>query len=346
MSAESAAYPTLMHKEAAEASDSIERLATNNHELFARIGAKLRENPPRGIITVARGSSDHAAVYAKYLIGKYTGLPVLSAPPSFSSVYECDINVGGWLCLSISQSGRSPDLVSAANSMKRSGAFTLALVNEEASPLADASDLLVPLHAGPERSVAATKSFIASLASILWIVAEWAESRDLQAAARDLPTLLKQAWLLDWSNPLAELKNCRGLFTIGRGLGLGVAGEAALKFKETSQIHAEAFSAAECSHGPLTLLGLEFPALVFSQADASEQSIRDLVSRMQELNAPIYLAGPSIDGTTALPVIDAHPAVQPILMAQSFYRAVADLSLARGLNPDLPPALTKVTETV
>ena len=338
--------PTLMHQEAAETANIIARLSKTNGKLFAQLGARLRKSPPRAVITNARGSSDHAALYAKYLISTAVGIPVVSAPPSISSVYERDMAVADWLCLSISQSGKSPDIVRTAESMKRSGALTLALINEGASLLATVSDIEIPLLAGPEKSVAATKSYIASLVTCLWIVAEWTQDTELLSEIERLPELLDKAWQLDWSSPLNQLVDCSGLFVIGRGLGLGIANEAALKFKETCQIHAEAFSAAECSHGPLALLGPKFPALVFSQSDASEHSVRQLVARMQTMDAPVYLAGSSIEGTISLPTLKAHPAIQPILMIQSFYRAVADLSLERGLNPDRPPALKKVTETV
>jgi len=346
MSPQSVDLPTLMHREAAEAADAVQRLTDSNRSRFVQLGKTLRQNPPRAVITNARGSSDHASVYAKYLISTRLGLPVASATPSISSVYGRDTNVKDWLCLSVSQSGKSPDIVATAQSMKRTGAYTVALVNAPGSPLAAASDLEISLQAGPELSVAATKSYITSLVGILWLVAEWTEDSELTEQILRLPDMLREAWTLDWSSHFEKLKDCHGLFVIGRGPGLGIANEAALKFKETCQIHAESFSAAECSHGPLALLGPEFPALIFSQSDASQVSVNSLASRMIDLNAPVYLAGSTTPGSTILPTLQAHPAIQPVLMIQSFYRAVADLSLGLGLNPDQPPALKKVTETV
>lgn len=337
--------PTLMHNEAAETADVARKIASDNRAIIQATAGRLRELAPRLVVTNARGSSDHAGVFAKYLITTCTGIPVVSGAPSISSVYGRALDLEGAACLSISQSGQSPDIVRSAEAMKAAGAHAITLVNDTASPLAIGADSLVPLQAGPERSVAATKSYLASLINALWLVAEWTGDDVLQQHLAGLPDLLEQAWSMDWSAPLAELAEVRGLFSIGRGVGLGIANEVALKFKETCQIHAESFSAAECSHGPLALLGPEFPALVFAQADESEASVRALVTRMIDLGAPVYLAGIEMPGAVHLPVPKAHPLIQPLLAAQSFYRAVADLSLSRGLNPDQPPALKKVTET-
>ena len=338
--------PTRMHAEAAEAGAVARRIANENRPLFRELGSRLRAEPPRFVMTNARGSSDHAGLFAKYLLSTRLGLPVVSGAPSVNSVYGARLQLDGALGLSISQSGRSPDIVRAGEAMREAGAFGLALVNDTNSPLARTADIALPLHAAPETSVAATKSYIASLVSMLWIVAEWSQDDVLTAALQALPDQLEEAWSLDWSAPLGPVGFAENLYVVGRGPGLGIASEAALKFKETCQIHAEAFSVAECSHGPLALIGPEFPVLVFAQSDESAAATRDFVARVASMDAPVYLAGPSIDGTVSLPTLDAHPLLQPVLMVQSFYRAVADLALSRGRNPDEPPALKKVTETV
>jgi glucosamine--fructose-6-phosphate aminotransferase (isomerizing) len=230
-------------------------------------------------------------------------------------------------------------------SLKSAGAWVLALVNDEASPLCDMADEVFGLAAGPERSVAATKSFIASLSAIIRIVAAWGQDPALDAQLSELPSLLRRAWSLDWSPLVQSLIDARNLYVLGRGLGLGVAQEAALKLKETSQIHAEAFSTAELRHGPMALVAQGFPALIFNQSDQTSSLVQESASALVERGAHVFLAGGEAPGLVGLPGIPASPLIEPILQIQSFYRAANALALARGLNPDEPPHLKKVTET-
>jgi len=238
-----------------------------NRSAVAALGARLRELAPRAVISCARGSSDHAATFAKYLIETRAGVLTASAAPSVSSVYFAPQNLQGCLFLAISQSGRSPDLLATAKAAKEAGAFVVALVNEDDSPLAALADQALPLCAGKEISVAATKSYLASLAAIVHLVAEWTQDEELLGSLRDAPALLECGWDLDWSRALSFLRGVEHLYVVGRGLGLGIAMEAALKCKETCGLHAEAFSSAEVLHGPPAFLGPRIPALVPSQDD-------------------------------------------------------------------------------
>ena len=207
---------------------------------------------------------------------------------------------------------------------------------------------MAPLRAGPEISVAATKSYIAALSAIVQITAAWTEDDVLMAAVNDLPDLLDQAWALDWSPAVKALKDAHNLYVIGRGVGFGVAQEAALKFKETCGLHAEAFSAAEVRHGPMALVGKDFPVLAFSQNDQSRTGVDELVAEFVSRGAEIMLAGGgrAQAGVMQLPTLSAHPVIEPILYVQSFYKMVNALALARGFDPDRPPHLNKITETV
>jgi len=339
-----AARLTSMFREAAEAADAVARQQADA-QVAERIGAALRRRSPHVVITCARGSSDHAATFAKYAIETRIGIPVASAAPSVASVYASRLRAEGAVCLAISQSGRSPDLLATVSSLKQAGACVVALVNEPHSPLADIADEVFELAAGPERSVAATKSFIASLAAIAGLVAEWAEDDDARADLSRLPALLRQAWQLDWSPLVTGLQTARDLYVLGRGLGLGVAQEAALKLKETSQLHAEAFSTAELQHGPMALVRDGFPALMFGQSDETGPNVEETASALVERSARIFLAGGDAAGATRLPTIPCPPLLEPIVQIQSFYRAANALAVARGLNPDRPPHLAKVTET-
>ncbi len=332
-----------MFAEAAEAPAAVARMLAANRGAAADLAADLRADPPRAVVTCARGSSDHAATYAKYLVETGTGVLTSSAALSVSSVYDATPRLEGALFLAISQSGRSPDLLAAVEAAQRGGARTVALVNDETSPLAALADRCLPLKAGPELSVAATKSYIAALASVAQIVAAWTEDRELEAGLDALPTILARAWTLDWTPAVRRLKTARSLYVLGRGPGFAVAQEAALKFKETCGLHAEAFSAAEVLHGPMALVGEGFPVLVFAQADASEAGVLELARALEARGAEVMVAGGP--NGNRLPTLSGHPALEPIVRIQGFYRMANALAVARGLDPDSPPHLKKVTET-
>lgn len=337
---------TLLFREAAEAAQAVRSAAIRNRAALAELSARLRAQPPRVVVTCARGSSDHAATYAKYLIETRTGCIVASAAPSICSVYSTRMQWQGALFLAISQSGKSPDLLAAARSARAGGALVVSLVNVEDSPLAAASDFVLALSAGSEQSVAASKSFIAALAAILQLVATWTQDPELVQASADLPDLLEQAWLLDWQAASTPLQCASHLFVLGRGLGLAIAQEAALKCKETSGLHAEAFSSAEVQHGPQALLNAQFPALLLVQDDETEMGMVDLAHSLVVRGVTVFMAARRVPtGAVALPVLSADPAIQPILLAQSFYRMINALALSRGFDPDQPPHLRKVTET-
>lgn len=334
---------TLMEQEASEAAQAVAKMLAANRDAFAAIGRQLRASPPAAVVTCARGSSDHAATYAKYLIETMTGTPTASAALSIASLYDAPAVAGNRLCLAVSQSGKSPDLLAAVEQQRDAGAFVVALVNAGGSPLAGLADVVIPLSAGVERSVAATKSYIASLAAIAALVAAWAEDEALGAALTALPGQLAQAFTLDWSPAVAAFRSATNLFVLGRGYGLGAAQEAALKFKETSGLHAESFSAAEVRHGPMAIVGDAFHVLAFGGSDRAAAGVRGVADEFRGRGATVLLAAP--EGGD-LPAMAAHPAIEPILMIQSFYRMASALALARGHNPDSPPHLNKVTETL
>lgn len=334
-----------MFREAGEAAEAVRRQAEDGNAWRAVID-RLRARPPRLVLTCARGSSDHAATYAKYLVETALGMPVASVSPSVVSLYGAAPAGADALCLAVSQSGGSPDLVATVAALRERGALTLALVNAAGSPLAAAAELEAPLRAGTEASVAATKSYIAALAAILRLAATLSGDAALGEALEALPDQLDGAWRADWSPMGDALRDARGLYVIGRGYGLGVAQEAALKLKETCGLHAEAFSAAEVRHGPAELIGPDLPLLVFRQADQTAPGVDALIIESLARGATVMVAGDAPPGAIALPGPAAHPATQPILQIQSFYRAAEALSRARGLNPDRSRHLSKVTETI
>lgn len=335
-----------MFQEAAQAAGVVRTQLARNAGVLAALGNRLRHQKPRAVVTCARGSSDHAATYAKYLIEAYTGVLTSSAAPSVTSIYEAHGDMRGVLFLAISQSGQSPDLLAAARAAQEGGATTLALCNTEDAPLMQLADVAVPLHAGAETSVAATKSYIASLSAVAQLLACWTDDADLLQALPDTPELLARAWECDWSPMVDALRGAVNLFVVARGFGLGVAQEAALKLKETCGLHAEAFSSAEVKHGPMALVRAGFPVLMFTQADDTRAGTVELAAEFAARGARVLLAGAHAPGATTLPGLAAHPVIEPLLAIQSFYRAADALAMARGLDPDRPPHLHKVTETL
>jgi glucosamine--fructose-6-phosphate aminotransferase (isomerizing) len=336
-----------MYAEAGEAAAAVERQFAANVEVVDALVTRLRRTPPRFIVTCARGSSDHAATYGKYVFETTLGLVTASASPSVGSVYAVRPQLEGALFVAISQSGRSPDLLRNVELARDAGACVVALVNVAQSPLAERADAVLPLHAGPETSVAATKSYLCSLAALLQLAARWSGDVALLAATEALPDILRAAWQEDWSPLVEGLREAHSLFVLGRGLGLGAAQEAALKFKETCGLHAEAFSSAEVQHGPMALVGPGFPVLAFAQDDETGDGTVAVAEEFRARGAPVWVVRPGAHGPGVLPLPAApHPACTPLMTVQAFYRAVNALAIARGHDPDLPPHLHKVTETV
>jgi glucosamine--fructose-6-phosphate aminotransferase (isomerizing) len=335
-----------MYQEAAQAPLAVNAQLEQNASRLRELGARLRAAPPRAVVTCARGSSDHAATYARYLIEAHTHVLTSSAAPSMSSVYEAQPDLEGALFIAISQSGKSPDLLAATRNAKDSGALTVALCNTANSPLMELVDVAVPLYAGPERSVAATKSYIASLSCIVQLLANWTDDRRLLATLPQIPEMLARAWECDWSRAVETLRGAVNLFVVARGFGLGIAQEAALKLKETCGLHAEAFSSAEVKHGPMALVRAGFPVLMFTQRDETRVGIQELSAEFASRGARVLIAGAEAAGAISLPTIASHPVIEPLLTIQSFYRMANELALARGLDPDCPPHLNKVTETI
>jgi glutamine---fructose-6-phosphate transaminase (isomerizing) len=333
---------SLMQQEAREAPDAVQRFLDRNRHTLADIGKRLANNPPTMVLTSARGSSDHAAGYLKYLTEICTGTLVASVGASVVSVYGASLKAQNSLAVTISQSGRSPDIVALQQAARDAGAFTIAIVNEQNSPAAHAADVCLPLHAGSEKSVAATKSFIVSLAAGAALVAHWTQDQAVMQAVHHLPQQLHEATQLQWPGFVHRVARADSLYVLGRGPSLPIAAETALKLKETCAIHAEAYSTAEVMHGPLELVEPGFPVLAFAQHDAAHEGTMETIKRMRAAGADVLVAG-----CDDLPTIRAsHPLIEPILMVQTAYLAIEKVAKTLGRNPDQPHMLKKVTETM
>lgn len=331
-----------MEQEAREAPLRIRHQLSENRERVVELGEKIRLFDPKYVITVGRGTSDHAGVFAKYLIEVELELSVSSAAPSVTSIYNKTMRLDDALVLFISQSGRSPDILAQAEMAKRAGAFCVALVNDETAPIGHIADAVIPLKAGQENAVAATKSYLATLSALLQLVAYWSGDMAMIAALDDLPMQLTEM-----TNGPAQIlpKNFTGLgncVVLGRGFGYAISLEIALKLKEVCSIHAEAFSSAEFFHGPVTLVKNKFTVLDISIADEAATIHRKMMDEIQRRGALILpMSVPELDIVKLV-----HPRFAPLLILQRFYLDVEKIALSLGVNPDAPEGLCKVTKTV
>lgn len=340
-----------MAREAREAPARCAEQVRLNADLVREAGRTLRDLAPPFAATLARGSSDQAAAFAKFLLETHAGVPTLSHAPSIGSLYHAtSAKFHGVPLIAISQSGRSPDLLAAAKDARDKGAVVIAVVNDAASPLADLAQIVIPVHAGPETSVAATKSFVCTLVALTHLVAEWSQDAALLAALETVGDVLEAAATADWTDAVEVLRDASEMLVLGRGPTLPIAGEAALKLKETSSLHAEAFSIAEVAHGPMTLVGEGSPVLALAPLDVAREGLRDRLADFAARGARVIAAGNPEDIAPAELVLpsrtDVHPVLGAIAQIQSFYGLANALSLARGRNPDSPPHLNKVTRTL
>ena len=337
---------TQMRKEINEIPDAVERLLTHDAGAISHAADEIRARDPRFLISVARGSSDHACSYLKYASELLLGLPMASVGPSVKSIYGVDMHSDGALCIAVSQSGQSPDIVQLTQSLTKGGAYSVAITNNTGSALAGAASSALAIHAGPELSVAATKTFVTSLVAGLWLLAEIKRDDVLLASIRGLPEALQRAIACDWG-AVVEAVNGQSLFTLGRGTSWAISNEAALKFKETCQIHAESYSSAEVLHGPVSIVDQGFPVLAFASGDAAEANIAEVADALAVKGAQVFATSNQVRQATSLPCVrTAHWMTDPVAAIASFYGMVETVATQRGINPDTPRHLKKVTETV
>ena len=337
---------SLMLEEALSAADCVAQQLASDGERYAELGRKLRSTAFASALTIARGSSDHACNYVAYLIMARLGQVVASLPMSLVTLNKSPLATRNTLSIAISQSGQSPDVVEPTRYFRDGGATTVALVNDIDSPLAHAAEWTMPLRAGQERSVAATKSFIASLVAGARMVAQWQNDPELQGALQDLPAALHQAATIDWSPAIEVLAPARNIMVVGRGISFPVALEAALKLKETSALQAEAFSGAEIRHGPMALIEEGYPLLILATRGPAQAGLLQLADDMRGRGARVLLAAPpDVAGRDLTLPVAGTPDLDPIVAIQSFYVMAAQLAAARGMNPDAPRHLSKVTRT-
>jgi glutamine---fructose-6-phosphate transaminase (isomerizing) len=329
-----------------EGPDAVRRQAPALAAPLAELLRRLGRNPPRFVVTCARGSSAHAATFGKHLVERHLGIPVSAFAPNVATIYKQRLRLNGQLFLTVSQSGESDDLVESVAMAKSAGALTAAIVNDTESSLARSSDIVLPMAAGPELSVTATKSFVTSLSAWLHVVAGWAGLDELRAAIERLPDHLAAAMRLNWSSALNTLCDATSVVSLGRGPTLAIAREAALKLKEAANLHAEAFSGAEFVHGPIALVESAYPVVLFMPTDQAAAGMRLLAADLRRKNANVFMTDCDGRQAGALPALAPdHPDTDAVCLIQSFYALTIRLAKRRGTNLDLPRHLQKVTRT-
>lgn len=315
-------------------------------KIYWDTGQYLRNTGIRGIVTCARGTSDHAANFFKYLMETQTGLPVASIRPSVASVYGSTLRLTEFACVTFSQSGSSPDIISLQQAAKAGGASTIAITNSVDSRIANDADIVLPVMAGPEHAVAATKSFVGMLLAALTIAASYRRDERIRKTFSDIPHVASQALRLDWSEAALPFIRANSIFCIGRGTGLAIAAEAALKFKETCRLHAEAYSAAELIHGPMAIADRHLAALIFCTRDKTQSSIDAACKKLRHQGTAAFMIRPCSDQDSLRVPTAKVELFDPLIQSIAFYKFVEKLACNLGENPDAPPGLKKVTETM
>ena len=339
--------PSLMLTEADQSADVVARLQSSAAPALSELRARLAQRDIRMVTTAARGSSDHAASVFKYLVELGTGLPVASIGPSVASVYGRPLRLEGALHVTVSQSGASPDITALQAAAKAGGALTLAVVNVADSPVARAADIVIDIGAGPERSVAATKSFIASVAALAGVAVAAGAGDALAAGLTRLPDALAATAGIHAPAVVDLLTHAGSLYVAGRGPGYGIAQEAALKAKETAALHAEAFSLAELMHGPARLVGAGFPVVAFVPDDAAFDGNAAALLQLAAMGAPtVAVSSRPLPGVAVRVPDTGCGLLDPVVGLLVWYRLIEAASRARGHDPDRPVNLHKVTRTV
>ncbi len=307
----------------------------------------IRTNDPQLLVFAARGSSDHAAMYGQYLAHNILGIPAMLSTPSTFTAFGSRLNSPASVMIAVSQSGESPDLLDTVRAAKLSGVPVVALTNNEDSALAGLADIHVCLMAGPELSVAATKTYTAELLALYMVLTlaaggSWEDARGKAEAAAEAA-----ARVIDETNTsggiLAEaLAGADRVLVVGRGYSMSTAREGALKLMETNAIAASGWSAADATHGPLGQVVPGTPVIALTASPGGRESVQAFVEASQELGGAIIELG--LPGQTGPQVID--PALIPLIEIIPLQQLALNLALGRGIDPDKPAGLKKVTKTV
>jgi glucosamine--fructose-6-phosphate aminotransferase (isomerizing) len=330
----------------------IERLVTSRRAHVAAVAADVRAADPRYVVIAARGTSDHAAIYAKYLFGILADLPVALAAPSLSTLYGRPPRFDGALVIGISQSGRSTDVGRVLGDAAAQGALTIAITNDEASPMAGTARHHLPLSAGQEMSLAATKSYTAQLTTLAMLVAALVGDRDLSDDLQRLPAQVAETLRLSEEAIGRAERYCfmERCITLGRGYNYATCFEIALKLKELAYVVAEPYSTADFQHGPIAVVGERFPVLAVASAGAALNDMLDLLARLKERDAELIVIADQDEALSQARTPFRLPAgvpewLSPVVSVLPGQLFAMGLALAKGHDLDSPRGLSKITIT-
>ncbi|MGI8574384.1 MAG: SIS domain-containing protein [Egibacteraceae bacterium] len=320
-------------------------IAGRRDELVSELSELVGERPA-GVVLIARGSSDHAAVYGRYVLELAAGRPVALAAPSLHTLYGADVDYSGYLAVAVSQSGQTPEITTVLEAVRRAGATGVAITNEASSPLAEEADAVIDLQAGEEQAVPATKTFTAQVAAFALLAEALGDVPWADEDWQELPDAVQR--VLDDERPAAAVAEAigeaPGLIVAGRGFCYGIALEVALKLKETCGLHAQGYSAADLRHGPIAVVEQDFPVLVLRTSGPTADDLDDLVVDLRNRGGQVFVAGTG-DGVD-LPVSDGlAEALVTMPLAVRGQQVARELARWRGLDPDNPEGLSKVTIT-
>lgn len=345
---------SLLEHEIGETGDVLERLWAEERDVVCAVGREVRARGPRLCVLVARGTSDHAATYGKYLLEAVAGLPVALAAPSLFTLYRTPPYLEGALVLALSQSGASPDLIEVMRAARRQGAMTVAVVNRGASPLAAAAEHVIACHAGDETSVAATKSYTAELMALAMLVGAMSPDSELFGEIEGILPAVHEAVALGPQIQAAvggAASTASQCLVAARGYQYASALELALKLKEMGRVYAQGYSAADLRHGPITLVGPDLPIVLISSHGPSAKDLIDLADDCRALDAPVWgmtddpeLASKLSVGVT-LPGHVPEP-LAPIVTAPALQWWAYATARSRGIDPNHPVGIQKVTRTL
>ncbi len=337
----------LMGSEIAEQPQALQRLIDDGLEAVREVAALVARRRPRFVLLAGRGTSDHAALYAKYLIEIGLGLPAGLASPSTLTAYGSRPDYDGVLWITVSQSGGSPDLVDSTTAARSCGALTLAVTNAAESPLARAADLHIDVLAGPELAVAATKSYTSELLALYLLVDAWAGGDG--SLALPLPECAHQVLERGVATDLApRYRFVERLVVTARGYAYATAREAALKMMETSYLSAHAFSGADLMHGPLAMVDEDRPVIAIVPFGPGGAALAPVLDRLRDRRADVLVVGDERAApwsAAAVPLPDTDERVGPVLQILPLQQLAHAMAVARGYDPDAPRGLKKVTET-
>lgn len=342
---------TLMWKEINQSGAGVRAAKTKNADVIAEIVRAAKKKKVTGVVIAARGTSDHAGLFAKYLIETYVGVPVSMAAPSVYTVYDGCLCLKNQLVIGLSQSGRAADAMEVLNRAKECGAVTVAITNEPESPMAGCAEFHLDCCMGPERSVAATKTFIGELYAVLALAAKWSGNAELRDTLRKIPQTIDKTYKLAEAIEAAAMRYrfINDSFVLARGFAYALALEFALKTQETCYIRSRGYATSDFYHGPVAQISEGTPVFLFGIGSKMYEDAKKMLDRVKQAGGDVfaYTNDPSIlamaDSGILLPEGDEINTLFAAAVSMQMFACA--LSTARGLNPDNPRGLSKVTIT-